>query len=184
VSSGFQPFQNSSPASPPQPGEGGALRYWGGIDPAIAQVFEVMDRQDEWSIEDHETVRVSLDRLIARLEKSPKLGTFCLREPAKSMELMSWLKSSSALMLLHYSHEDRRNVVELFLEVCASVLKNPESSDEHYRQASLALDRFLVFERLAMLNRLFSPERTEKVERAIDDAMAMVTPTDKFAERG
>lgn len=184
MSQGFQPFQNNAPTSPPQPGAGGGMRYWQAIDPAIAQIFDVMDRQDEWSIEDHEAVRRSLDRLIVRLEKSPQLGTFYLREPAKSMELMSWLKSSSALMLLHYSHEDRRNVVELFLKVCAEVLEDQKSSPEQYRQASLALDRFLVFERLAMLNRLFSSERTQKVERAIEDAMAMVGLSKNVAHEG
>lgn len=183
MSQGFQPFQSNAPAAPPQPGEGGARRYWRAIDPGIAQIFDVMDRQDEWAIEDHEVVRRSLDRLIAKLEKSPNLGTFYLREPAKSMELMSWLKSSSALMLLHYSHEDRRNVVELFLKVCAEVLADQDSTPDQYRQASLALDRFLVFERLAMLNRLFSPERTQKVERAIEDAMAIVIPPGNHSEK-
>lgn len=176
MSSGFQPFSDSAPKQPPQPGHDGGLKYWAAIDPAIAQVFEIMDGQDEWTIEDHEVVRQSLDQLIARLEKSPELGTFCLREPRKSMELMSWLKSSSALMLLHYSHDDRANVVKSFLDVCKEILSDPQCSSDLYRQTSLALDRFLVFERLAMLNRLFAPERAERVERALQDAMAMASP--------
>ena len=166
-------FQNPGEDGPPLAGKDGAHKYWARIDPAITQVFSIMDEQDTWSIEDHERVREMLDKVIRRMQSSNKVASYCLENPKQALEVMAWMKSSSAMMLLHYSNEDRKEVTSRFLNACQAILASNPDDDDLFRAATLAVDRFLVFERLALLKRLFSKERTDRLEAAIQDAVSL-----------
>lgn len=156
--------------TPPVPGADGPRKYWAAIDPVIADTLKTMDSRDTWTLEDEPEIRSLLDRVIEKMAQSPALISYSLNEPAKAMRVMAWLRSSSALMVLHYSDEDRREVIDRFLEACAATLEAHSEDQELVSAATLAIDRFLVFERLAMLKRLFSEERANLLSNAIRDA--------------
>lgn len=166
-------FQNPGQDGPPLAGKNGAHKYWTRIDPAITQVFSIMDEQDTWSLEDHDRVREMLDKVIRKMQASPTVASYCLEKPKQALEVMAWMKSSSAMMLLHYSNEDRKEVTSRFLSACQAILASNPDDDDLFRAATLAVDRFLVFERLALLKRLFSKERTDRLEAAIQDAVSL-----------
>jgi hypothetical protein len=166
-------FQKVGDDAPPKPGAGGALQYWSAIDPVVGDVLSLMDERDYWSIEDEAAIRTLLDRVIARMKSSPVVSGYCLAHPDKAIGLMAWMKSSSAMMLLHYADEDRKQVINQFLSACASILQTQPDNDELYRSATLALERFLVFEKLAVFSRLFSPERAQALESALQTAISL-----------
>lgn len=166
-------FQNPGEDGPPLAGREGAHKYWAKIDPAITQVFSIMDEQDTWSIEDHDRVREMLDKVIRKMQSSKSVASYCLEKPKQALEIMAWMRSSSAMMLLHYSNEDRKEVTSRFLSACQAILASNPDDDHLFRAATLAVDRFLVFERLALLKRLFSKERTDRLEAAIHDAVSL-----------
>lgn len=177
-------FQKAGADSPPVPGKNGASKYWVDIDPALSQVFAIMDDQDVWTIEDHHRVREMLDQVIAKMQTSAVVSAYCLNHPRQALELMAWMRSSSAMMLLHYSNEDRTEVIDRFLAACSQILQTETENEDLYRAASLATERFLVFERLALLKRLFSKDRTERVESAIQDAVSLARKNPDRNTRG
>lgn len=166
-------FQKAGEDAPPIPGSGGAIKYWSAIDPVVGDVLSLMDERDHWSIEDEASIRTLLDRVIGKMKASPIVSSYCLTHPRQAVELMAWMKSSSAMMLLHYSDEDRKQVINQFLSACASILQTEPDNDDLYRSATLALERFLVFERLAVFNRLFSQERAQALESALETAVSL-----------
>lgn len=169
-------FQQSGSDAPPIPGKGGAIKYWTVIDPVVGDVLALMDERDHWSIEDEAAIRQLLDRVIEKMRRSPAVSGYCLSNPKQAVNLMAWMKSSSAMMLLHYADEDRKQVINSFLSACATILQTEPDNEELYRSATLALERFLVFEKLAVFNRLFSDERTRALEEALETALSMARP--------
>jgi len=155
---------------PPIPGSDGPGRYWAAIDPVIEETLRVMDSRDTWTLDDEPVIRQLMDSVIVKMAGSPALSAFSLREPEKAIQIMSWLRSSSALMILHYADEDRHKIINDFLSACASIMESSVDDHELVAAATLAVDRFLVFERLAILKRLFSEERASLLSNALRDA--------------
>ncbi|TBW57450.1 hypothetical protein EZI54_07260 [Marinobacter halodurans] len=141
-----------------------------------------MDEADTWHLEGDLRIREALDRLIEKLQESPVVARFSIDNPEQVVELLGWMRTSSALMLLHYSTDDRREVLDLFVNACTEILKTRPDDENTQRAASVAIERFLAFERIALLGRLFSPERAQVIEKAVADAVRIVD-TESYAGR-
>lgn len=159
---------------PPEKGPDVAADYWSAIDPAIAQVVKLMDEAETWTIDTEAQIKEAFDQLIARMAHSPALRQYSLDHPEKVVELLAWMRTSSAMMLLHYSSDERREILDRFTNVCTTILQNNASNETIQRAASVAIERFLAFERLAVLRRLFSPERAHAIEKAVASANQLI----------
>ena len=166
------PAFNEAHATHPEKGPEGAERYWESIDPQIAQIVRIMDEAETWNLENERLFRQALDQLIERLNQSPQLASYSLTHPRNVVEILAWMRTSSAMMLLHYSSDDRREVIDLFIRACQSLLEETDN-DTMYHAASVAIGRFMAFERLALLRRLFSGDRAQAIERAVHTATQM-----------
>lgn len=161
------------PDRPPEPGEGGARQYWQAIDDIAGEVCRVLDEKEDWVMEAHPEFRAMLDRLIIAVRDDPDTASYCLTHPRESLKLMAWLHTSSAMMLLHYAEDDRRELVIRFLEAVQGIRETESSSSEVYRAAGLAVERFLVFERSALIHRVFSKDRVARILAALEAAQSM-----------
>lgn len=163
-------FADSGDDRAPVAGPDGSRLYWSSIDPVIAEAVRVMDSRDTWTLDDEPIIRHLMDKVIENMAGSPGLSGFALKEPEKALQIMSWLRSSSALMILHYADEDRHKIINDFLSACSRIMEFHVGDRDLVASATLAVDRFLVFERLAILKRLFSEERASLLSDALRDA--------------
>lgn len=170
----MQPRFTRSSSQTPETGDAGASQYWEGVDTEVAQVVEMMDQGDTWHLETEAQFRQNLDALITKIVDSPQVAHYSLDHPDRVVELLGWMKTSSAMMLLHYSTDDKRDVIERFTQACQTLLKTQPNDEAACRAATVAIDRFLTFERLAMLRRLFSTERAQAIEKAVAQASTIV----------
>lgn len=159
-------------AAPDDPitGEGGAREYWQAIDDAASEVCHILDEKEDWVMEAHPEFRKKLDELIVAVRDNPDTASYCLSNPRESLKLMAWLHTSTAMMLLHYAEQDRRELVVRFLELVTSIRETEKSSSEVFKASNLAVERFLVFERSALIQRVFSKDRVQSILAAIDQA--------------
>ncbi|KXS55555.1 MAG: hypothetical protein AWU57_4 [Marinobacter sp. T13-3] len=165
-------------ASPPVPGISGGQAYWAAIDEKTEEVCRVLDEKEDWVLEAHPDFRAKLDELIEAVKVSPAAANYCLAQPRDSLRLMAWLHTSTAMMLLHYAEQDRRELVNRFLEVVTSLRAAEPGNSEVYKAAGLAVERFLAFERFALLQRVFSQDRVEKVVAALTKARTLHSYSD------
>ncbi|WP_273206820.1 hypothetical protein [Marinobacter subterrani] len=160
-------LQNSA-ATSPVTGVGGAHTYWKAVDQAASDVAQMLDEKETWVLEAHPEFREKLDNLIIALRDNPGTANYCLSNPRESLKLMAWLHTSTAMMLLHYAEHDRRELVVRFLEVVTSILATEKATSEVYKASSLAVERFLVFERSALIQRVFSADRVHRILAALE----------------
>jgi hypothetical protein len=167
-------FQLQKPAkTPPVAGDKGGHDYWKAIDDVALEVCQVLDEKEDWVMEAHPDFRVMLDRLINAVRDSPEAANYCLTNPRESLKLLAWLHTSTAMMLLHYAEEDRRELVVRFLEAVQGIRETENRESEVYRAAGLAIERFLVFERSALIRRVFSTTRVKSILSALHKARLM-----------
>lgn len=164
-------FRLQEPSTvPPIAGDRGGQAYWAEIDKKTEEVSRILDEKEDWVLEAHPDFRARLDELIEVVRVSPAAGDYCLAKPRDSMKLMAWMHTSTAMMLLHYSDQDRRELVNRFLEVVSTLRSEEPQSSEVYKAAGLAVERFLAFERFSLLKRVFSDDRVNNIISALNSA--------------
>jgi len=157
----------------PFAGARGGHLYWKAVDDVALEVCQVLDEKEDWVMEAHPQFRVMLDRLITAVRESSEAASYCLAHPRESLKLMAWLHTSTAMMLLHYAEEDRRELVVRFLEAVQAIRETESNDSEVFKAAGLAIERFLVFERSALIQRLFSKARVKSILSALNRAKLM-----------
>jgi hypothetical protein len=145
--------------------------YWASVNEAAADVVAMMDEKESWVIENTEGFRASMDNLLKLVKDHPAITEYCLSYPREAFKLMAYLHTSTAMMLLHVSDNQRPQLIENFLHVVTDLL-NSEKDGEVSVAANLALDRFLAFERSALISRIFAKDRVEGVITAIENSGA------------
>lgn len=167
-------FQLHKPSmSPPATGASGAHKYWEAIDEVAVEVCRILDEKEDWVMEAHPEFRARLDELIIAVRDNPETASYCLANPRESLKLMAWLHTSTAMMLLHYAESDRRELVVRFLDAVMGIRETESKSSEVYKAAGLAVERFLVFERSSLIQRVFSGHRVERILAALKKAETM-----------
>lgn len=134
--------------------------YWKNFqDPMIYRVISFMESVEHWTIDGDPEIEASMEKLGNSLEDVTK---FELAEEQNYVKIACYLKMPRVLRLLQ--------AIDTTLPGSASRLlmyaeENSEDSDD---PAGLFLRRNIVFERLRLLSRVFSPERIAMITKALE----------------
>ena len=129
-------------------------------DPMIYRVIAFMETAEGWTMDGNP----ALERVIAKLgEALSELTAFELGQEDKFVALCAHLKTSRILRLLQFIDTIDPGAASKLL-MYAEENNTPENI-----MASLFLRRNIVFERLRLLARVFSPERFELMLKVLEE---------------
>lgn len=146
--------------------------YWSSINRVAGEVVRTMDEKEGWVIENHDQFQGTLETLLELVKRHPSVTDYCLQKPREAFKLMAYLHTSTAMMILHASDVQRPGLIENFLQIVTDLL-DVEKDGEVSIAGTLALDRFLSFERSALLQRIFAKERVDGVLDALKRSGAL-----------
>jgi len=126
-------------------------------DPTIYKVIAFMEGVEEWTLDGDETLEQAMSRLAAKLDHVSNMG-----EDDKFIQVAAYIKTSRTLRLLQALDTARPGAASKLL------IHAEESSQSHDDVPGLFLRRNIIFERLRLLSRVFSPERIALVIKAIE----------------
>lgn len=139
----------------------GSHQFWFEYkDPMIYRVVSFMESVEDWTLDSEPNLEQALAKLGRALDD---IGGIDLQNEADFVKILAYLKAARMLRLmqcLDTAHPGAASKLLMFAE------KNnvPENAP-----ASLFLRRNIVFERLRLLGRVFSPERFAFVQKALED---------------
>jgi intracellular multiplication protein IcmW len=126
-------------------------------DPIIYKIISFMESVENWTSEDNTALEKALEKLGTTLDD---IGNIDLLEEDKIIQVAANLKMGRALRLLQgldLAHPG----------AAAKILMQAESSAGTNNWAALFLRRNIVFERLRLLSRIFSPERLSIIAKGV-----------------
>lgn len=136
-------------------------RFWHDYeDPIIYRVVTFMEGVEEWTLDGNPEFEASMARLGEALED---VGGIDLQREDDFIKLAAYIKASRNLRLLQCldtAHPGAASKLLMHAENTST------SSDD---VAGLFLRRNIVFERLRLLTRVFSPERFAMVTKVLED---------------
>ncbi|HVV67632.1 MAG TPA: type IVB secretion system protein IcmW [Gammaproteobacteria bacterium] len=136
-------------------------RFWHDYeDPIIYRVVTFMEGVEEWTLDGNPEFEASMTRLGEALED---IGGIDLQREDDFIKLAAYIKASRNLRLLQCldtAHPGAASKLLMHAENTST------SSDD---VAGLFLRRNIVFERLRLLTRVFSPERFAMVTKVLED---------------
>ena len=128
-------------------------------DPSLYRVIAFLEGVEDWTLDGHPEVEKSIDKLGEVLEN---IGNIDLQQEAAFVELVANIKSGRGLrilMCLDMAYPGAAAKVLMHAE------ENSKADDD---TAGLFLRRNVVFERLRLLSRVFSPDRLKLVQKALE----------------
>lgn len=129
-------------------------------DPMIYRVISFMEGVENWTLDGDEALESAMAKLGEALED---IGNIDLQQEDQFIQVATYIKAGRALRLLQ--------CMDIAYPGAASKLlmhaeETSQSSDD---VPGLFLRRNIVFERLRLLGRVFSPERFTLVLKALED---------------
>lgn len=137
-----------------------AHEFWKNYDdPMIYRVIACMETAEDWTLDGDPTLEQIITKLGETLEE---LTSFELGKEDQFITLCSHLKTSRILRLLQ--------AIDMIDPGSASkiLMYAEENNNSENPMAGLFLRRNIVFERLRLLARVFSPERFELVLKLLE----------------
>src|SRR5580658_6353829 len=138
----------------------GAHEFWKNYDdPMIYRVIAFMETVENWTLDGNPELEKIMDQLGTELDK---LSRFDLGKEEQFVSLCAHIKTSRILRLLQAIDTidpGSASKVLMFAE---------ENNTPENQMANLFLRRNIVFERLRLLARVFSPERFELVLKTLE----------------
>jgi len=139
----------------------GAHKYWQEYpDPSIYRAIVFLESVENWTRDNLPEFEESLKKLGEVLDN---IGNIDLQQEDKFIELCSQLKASRALRLLQSmdtAHPGAASKLLMHAEATAS------ANDDF---SAIFLRRNIVFERLRIMGRIFSPERFALIMKAVEE---------------
>ena len=134
--------------------------YWKGYDdPMIYRVVSFMETAEDWTLDGDPALEQAIDKLGEALDK---LTRFELGKEDQFIMLSAHVKTSRILRLLQAIDTiDPGSASKLLMYA-------EENNTPENQMANLFLRRNIVFERLRLLARVFSPERFELVLKTLE----------------
>lgn len=134
--------------------------FWKNFDdPMIYRVIAFMETVETWCLDGDPALEAQITRLSDSLEK---LSTFDLDKEEQFVTLCAHIKSSRILRLLQAIDTiDPGSASKLLMYA-------EENNSPDHIMANLFLRRNIVFERLRLLARVFSPERCDLVLKVLE----------------
>ena len=130
-------------------------------DPTIYRVISFMEGVEDWTIDDDPDVEAAMQRLGQALED---IGNIDLKQEDSVIELVAHVKTGRGLRLL-------MSLDTAYPGAASKILMHAEEvSQAETDLAGLFLRRNVVFERLRLISRVFSPERVKLVTKALESS--------------
>ena len=138
-----------------------AHEFWNNYhDPMIYRVVTFMESAEDWTLDGDPNIE---DMMIKLGEVLDDLGRIDLQQEEKFVEVLSYIKVARMLHIM-------QNLDTAYPGAASKLLtyaeQNTISNDD---PAGLFLRRNVVFERLRLLSRVFSPERLKLITKALED---------------
>lgn len=162
-------FESYHDGQVPDASREGVRRYWSGLRQEYGAIFELLDSQEDWTIDQQTKITELLNKLVNELQTNQSVVSYLYRNPEKVVRFLAWLKAGTAMMILHCADEDRRRIIELLLTTCMHMMQSHDP--QKMAEANVSLERFLVMERYAMLNQLFRSERALAIKEALKELL-------------
>ncbi|MFT3741634.1 MAG: type IVB secretion system protein IcmW [Gammaproteobacteria bacterium] len=139
----------------------GTHKFWHQYeDPIIYRVLTFMEGVEDWTLDGHPEFEAALDKLSKALDD---IGGIDLQKEDDFIRLATYIKASRNLRLLQcldIAHPGAASKLLMHAE------RTSFSADD---VSGLFLRRNIVFERLRLLTRVFSPERLAMVSKLLED---------------
>ncbi len=130
-------------------------------DPFLYRVIAFMEGVEDWTNDGDPDVEEALSRLGASLDD---LGNIELKQEDDMIQLVASLKTGRGLRLL-------MALDMAYPGAAAKVLMHAEKQTKNEKDtAGVFLKRNVIFERLRLMGRIFSPERIELIQKALEDS--------------
>lgn len=138
----------------------GSHQYWSQYpDPTIYRVITFMESVEQWTLDGDEKLEAALKELGEALES---LGETDLEEEDRLIYIAAYIKASRMLRLMQAL--DTANP-----GAASKLLMHAEMTTQSNTDvAGLFLRRNIVFERLRLLSRVFSPDRIQLIQTALE----------------
>ncbi|PJD95864.1 MAG: phosphoesterase [Legionella sp.] len=138
-------------------------KYWFEyLDPMIYRVITFMESVEDWTLDGNPDFEAAMTQLGQELDDIEKIDISALGEEEKFIRIVGNIKSGRGLRLLQAIdsvHPGSASRVLIHAE---------ETSISSFDPAGFFLKRNIVFERLRLLSRVFSPYRLQLVLRALE----------------
>jgi intracellular multiplication protein IcmW len=139
----------------------GCRRFWSDYqDPIIYRVLTAMEGVENWTLDGHPDLEAAIAKLGETLED---IGGVDLKQEDDFIKLAAYIKATRNLRLLQSldtAHPGAASKLLMHAEKAAA---------EQNEAADLFLRRNIVFERLRLLTRVFSPERLALVQKILEE---------------
>jgi len=129
-------------------------------DPMIYRVICFMESVEDWTLDNHPDLEAAMAELGEALED---IGNIDLQNEAEFIRVAAYIKAGRGLRLLQTLDTAYPGAASKLLMYAE---ENTTSSDD---VPGLFLRRNIVFERLRLLGRVFSPERFALVTKALEE---------------
>lgn len=139
----------------------GAHRFWHDYkDPMIYRVISFMESVEHWTLDGNADVEAALKKLGDTLED---IGNIDLQQEDQFIQVCAFIKAGRALRLMQAMDTAHPGAASKLLMHAEEVT---QSNDDI---PGLFLRRNIVFERLRLLARVFSPERFNLALKAFEE---------------
>lgn len=144
----------------PDLSEQGAHRFWHDYkDPMIYRVISFMESVEDWTLDGDPKFEAAMKKLGDALED---IGGIDLKQEDQFIQVATYIKAGRALRLMQCLDTAHPGAASKLLMHAEEVTK---SSDD---MPGLFLRRNIVFERLRLLARVFSPSRIALILKALE----------------
>lgn len=138
----------------------GAHRFWKDYpDPTIYRVIAFMEAVENWTIEGDANLESAIQRLGVKIDE---LGNYAVGKENEFIQLACHIKMARVLRLMQALDSSHPGAASKLLIHAEETSRSTDDS------AGLFLRRNIVFERLRLLSRVFSPDRFALITRALE----------------
>ncbi len=139
----------------------GSLKFWFEYkDSVIYRIITYMESVEHWTIDDNPELESALASLGEIMDN---IGNVDLQKEDELIQVAAYIKASRALRLLQAMDTAHPGAASKLLTHAEKQSTSPEDAP------GLFLRRNVVFERLRLLARVFSPERMALMQQALED---------------
>ena len=141
----------------------GCQKFWSEYsDQNVYKVTSFMECSEDWTIDTEENEE--LEKAIANLGKTlDKVGKVEIKDPESLIEIIAYLKISRLLRILQAVDSANPGAA-------SKILLKAEELSKKSKAAEVFLHRNVIFERLRLLSRIFSAERIQTIQSAIEES--------------
>ena len=134
--------------------------YWENQSPRLSKVIKAMERVEFWTVDESQEVTGMLDKLSTRLDKSQ--SDSISENSNKLLFVMAYMSSGRSIRMMKWFDEKFAN--DLSADIVSSAKENEEDPVNR-----LLLDRLQTIKSLTLMQSIFSPARTKKILKILEE---------------